>query len=261
MAKSKHYYIRKTHRWLGVILGIQFLFWTIGGLYFSWSNMDEVHGDFQKKNAPLLSSDISLVSPTMVLDSIKKVHQIDSVVSIQLIEILGKPFYQVRCISAIHNETKHEHDMKAMNHLANAETGLLRGPLTKEEAVDVAKMRFNGEPKVKSVEYLTGTNGHHEYRESPLPAYAITFEHPSKATVYVASELGTVQKFRNNKWRIFDFLWMMHTMDYEDRDNFGNNLLRFFSIFGLVTVLSGFALFFVSTKRKKKKTTHFPTLN
>ena len=78
MAKSKNYYIRKTHRWLGVILGIQFLLWTIGGLYFSWSNMDEVHGDFQKKNAPLLSSNISLVSPTMVLDTIKKVHRIDS---------------------------------------------------------------------------------------------------------------------------------------------------------------------------------------
>lgn len=183
MAKSKHYYIRKTHRWLGVILGIQFLLWTIGGLYFSWSNMDEVHGDFQKKNAPLLSSHISLVSPTVVLDTIRKVHQIDSIVSIQLIEILGKPFYQVRCISAIHNETNHEHDMQAMNHLANAETGQLRSPLTKEEAVEVAKMRFNGEPKVKSIEYLTGTNGHHEYRESPLPAYAITFEHLSKTTV------------------------------------------------------------------------------
>lgn len=261
MAKSKHYYIRKTHRWLGVILGIQFLLWTIGGLYFSWSNMDEVHGDFQKKNAPLLSSDISLISPTMVLDTIKKVHRIDSVVSIQLIEILGKPFYQVRCISAIHNGANHEHDMQAMNHLADAITGQLRGPLTKEEAVDVAKMRFNGEPKVKSVEYLTGTNGHHEYRESPLPAYAITFEHPSKTTVYVASELGTIQKFRNNKWRIFDFLWMMHTMDYESRDHIGNWLLRAFSIFGLVTVLSGFALFFVSSKRSKKKAIHFPSLD
>jgi len=141
MAKSKHYYIRKTHRWLGVILGIQFLLWTIGGLYFSWSNMDEVHGDFQKRNAPLLSSNISLISPTMVLDTIKKVHRIDSVVSIQLIEILGKPFYQVRCISAIHNHANHEHDMQEMNHLANAETGQLRGPLTKEEAVEVAKMR------------------------------------------------------------------------------------------------------------------------
>ncbi len=50
MARSKHYYIRKTHRYLGVILGIQFLFWTIGGLYFSWTNIDEIHGDFQHKH-------------------------------------------------------------------------------------------------------------------------------------------------------------------------------------------------------------------
>lgn len=191
----------------------------------------------------------------MVLDTIKKVHRIDSVVSIQLIEILGKPFYQVRCISAIHNETNHEHDIQAMDHLANAETGQLRGPLTREEATEVAKRRFNGEPKVKSIEYLTSTDGHHEYRESPLPAYAILFEHPSKTTVYVASELGTVQKFRNSKWRIFDFLWMMHTMDYESRDHIGNWLLRAFSIFGLVTVLSGFALFFISFKWGGKRVT------
>ncbi|MBN8674332.1 MAG: hypothetical protein J0L56_09365 [Chitinophagales bacterium] len=250
MAKSKHYYIRKTHRWLGVILGIQFMMWTIGGLYFSWSNIDEVHGDFQKKDAPFLSSDISLISPTAVLDTIKKIRQVDSVMSIQLIEILGKSFYQIRCINATHNEMNQKNKMQPMNYLANAETGKLRGPLTKEEAVEVAKMRFNSEPKVKSVEYLTATNSHHEYRESPLPAYAITFEHPSKTTVYVASELGTVQKFRNKKWRIFDFLWMMHTMDYESRDNFGNILLRIFSIFGLVTVVSGFVLFFVSFKRR-----------
>ncbi len=253
MAKSKHYYIRKTHRWLGVILGIQFLLWTIGGLYFSWSNIDEVHGDFQKKRAPLLSSNISLVSPTVVLDTIKKIHPIDSVVSIQLIEIFGKPFYQVCCMNVISNKANSKHGMQVINHLANAETGQLREPLTKEEAVTIAKMRFNGESKVATVEYLTGTDGHHEYRESPLPAYAITFEHPSATTVYVATELGTVQKFRNNKWRMFDFLWMMHTMDYKSRDYFGNWLLRAFSVFGLVTVLSGFVLFFISYKKRKKK--------
>jgi uncharacterized membrane protein YkoI len=256
MAKSKHYYIRKTHRWLGAILGIQFLLWSIGGLYFSWSNIDEVHGDFQKRNAPLLSSNISLVSPSVVLDTIKKVHRIDSVVSVQLIEILGKPFYQIRCITALHNEANHENDTHSMNHLANAETGQLRGPLTQKEAIEVAKMRFNGEPKVKSVEYLTQMNNHHEYRENPLPAYAVTFEHPTKTTVYISSELGTVQKFRNNKWRLFDFLWMMHTMDYEGRDNFGNWLLRSFSILGLVTILSGFLLF-VYSSHSLKRVFHF----
>lgn len=252
MAKSKHYYIRKSHRYLGVILGIQFLLWTIGGLYFSWSNMDEIHGDFERKEVPLLSSDISLVSPTVVLQAIKSAHRIDSIVSIQLIEILGKPCYQVRCISALNPANGHDHH-EAMNHLANAVTGELRGPLTKEEAIQMASAHFAGTPTVKAVEKITNTNSHHEYRENPLPAYAVTFEHPSNTTVYVASELGTVQKFRNEKWRVFDFLWMLHTMDYQSRDNLGNILLRAFSIFGLVTVISGFTLFFISSKKPGRK--------
>ncbi len=81
----------------------------------------------------------------------------------QLIEILGKLFCRIICVGAIHNETNHQYDMQSMNQLANAETGQLRVPLKKEEAIKVAKMRFNGEPKVKSLEYLTSTNGYHEY--------------------------------------------------------------------------------------------------
>jgi len=75
--------------------------------------------------------------------------------------------------------------------------------------------------------------------------------------VYVSAETGKVESFRNNKWRVFDFLWMMHTMDYKSRDNFNNFLLRTFSLFGLVTVISGFALYFVSSKpiRSMKKKT------
>lgn len=41
--------IRKVHRYLGVFLGIQFLFWTISGLYFSWTDIDEIHGDHLMK--------------------------------------------------------------------------------------------------------------------------------------------------------------------------------------------------------------------
>lgn len=251
MIRSKQYYFRKSHRWLGVLLGIQFIFWTLGGLYFSWSNMDEIHGDFQKKHAPLLSSNLTMVSPSTILDTIKTRHRIDSIVSIQLIEILGKPYYQIRCISALHDNVNSKHALASMNHLADALTGKLRGPITKEEAIAIARNGFNGPVDLKSVTYLNSTEADHEYREQPLPAYAIRFDHPSKTTVYVAAELGTIQKFRNEKWRIFDFLWMLHTMDYETRDHFGNWLLRFFSIFGLLTVLSGFILFFQTQKFKK----------
>ena len=87
MAKSRHYYIRKTHRYLGVILGIQFLFWTIGGLYFSWSNIDEIHGDFQKKELPVLNSRFDLVSPKMVIENIRKIKPVDSLMDVRLVQI------------------------------------------------------------------------------------------------------------------------------------------------------------------------------
>jgi hypothetical protein len=129
--------------------------------------------------------------------------------------------------------------------------GLCAPPLSIEEATALAKQQFNGEPTVKSVEEIKDVNGHHEYRENPLPAVAVTFEQPMSTTVYVANELGIVTKYRNTKWRIFDFLWMLHTMDYQSRDNIGNWLLRAFSVFGLVTIASGFTLFFISSKKFK----------
>jgi hypothetical protein len=254
MARSKHYYIRKTHRYLGVILGIQFLFWTVSGLYFSWTNIDEIHGDFEKRTPALLAADVEMVSPAIAIANLKKQYSVDSLIAIQVVNILGKPVYQVRFgqldkIGLGH----HGEQFVSKVALVNAATGELRQPLSETEAVALAKLRFNGEPVVSEIEYLQSTNPHHEYRESPLPAYAISFANEAKTTVYVSAELGTVQSFRNNKWRIFDWLWMTHTMDYEGRDDINNTLLRVFSLFGLVTVISGFVLYFISSRRFRKR--------
>ncbi len=240
-----HRKIRKSHRYLGVALGVQFLFWTLGGLYFSWSNMDEIHGDPQKRPAPLFDARQAWVSPATAIDALEKQTRVDSIVGIQTAEVLGTPVYQI-------HYTSREDDAGSFKRvqLADARTGKLRPPLTRAEAIRVASDRFNGEPTVTGVELLTETNGHHEYREQPLPAYAVTFASPGSTTVYVSTQLGTVQKYRNNKWRVFDFLWMLHTMDYQSRDNLGNWLLRAFSIFGLLTVASGFGLYFLSRKKK-----------
>ncbi len=245
MKRVLHLRVRRLHRYLGVILGVQFLFWTLGGLYFSWSDMDEVHGDHQRKKEALLPLSMAVVSPAVAWENIHKTKQADSLVGLSLISIVGKPVYQIKCLSKADGRTN--------TYLADALTGSLRTALTKEEAVKLATNQFHAHHTVVTkVEYLTTTNGHHEYREQPLPAYAVTFDHPSQTTVYVSAELGTVQKFRNNKWRMFDFLWMLHTMDYQSRDNIGNWALRLFSIAGLLTIVSGFALFWVSSRTLRR---------
>lgn len=239
-----NYAIRRTHRWLGVTIGIQFLAWTLGGLYFSWSDMDEVHGDYDKKMPALLAANVAYTFPAAALDSLRESKQIDSLADLRLVSILGKPHWQIAFFEKGH--AQHHEKIR----LADAVTGTLRPPLTESEAIAVAQGGYAGNGAVKSVEYLTAVNNHHEYREDPLPAVAVTFDDLRSTTVYVATELGTIQKFRNRPWRRFDFLWMLHTMDYAGRDNITNWLLRAFSILGLATVCSGFVLFFVSRKRK-----------
>lgn len=239
MKAKFHRLIRKSHRYLGIVLGIQFLAWTLGGLYFSWTDIGHIRGERLRKAAVLIPAGADLAKPSVALKQLQEQQLADSVVSVQLIDILGELHYQIIYRSNGDNRCQ----------LARATTGALRPALSRDEAVRLATNSLTMQAKILKVEHLTNTSRHHEYREKPLPAYAVTFSAPVNTTVYIASEMGTVQNFRNDPWRVFDFLWMLHTMDYKNRDDFNNTLLRLFSLFGVFTICSGYILFVVSSKR------------
>ena len=233
--KSPQYYIRKTHRYLGLFIGIQFMLWVLGGLYFSWTNIDKIHGDhlvnFPNPNISLTDS---LLSPNVAI--LKARLHPEKVKSLNLTRVLDQMVYQVETESSII--------------LINAQTGSIRPPLSQSEAADFAKKIFKPKSEISSIEYITKDNlqDHYQYRGGTLPAWAISFKHPSNSVVYISSEKGSFEKIRNRQWRLYDFLWMVHIMDYQTRDNLNNWLLRGFSILGLTTVLSGFTLFYQSSR-------------
>lgn len=235
--------VRKIHRYLGLFIGIQFLGWTISGLYFSWNDIDDVHGDHMRKNPSFISADASLASPQNSILELKSAARVDSIQSIQLLSVVGVPLYQINYFAG-HTGDVHLHAHTA---LADATTGRLRGPLTKTECVALAKDHVTGSARLKEVTLIQHTDGHHEYRGRPLPAYAVTFTDP-ECTVYVSPEKGSFQTIRHDQWRAFDFLWMFHTMDYAGRDDFNNWLLKTLSLFGLLTVVSGFTLYALTSK-------------
>jgi hypothetical protein len=85
-SKKTHLFIRRSHSYPGVVSGIQFLFWTVSDLYFSWSDIDEIHGDFQHKQPPLLSTSFNLISPSAVIEKLP--GKVDSIKQIQVVSIL-----------------------------------------------------------------------------------------------------------------------------------------------------------------------------
>ena len=137
--------------------------------------------------------------------------------------------------------------------LIHAESGNPKAEITKDEAKAIAESRIKDEYRVEHVNYLTETDAHHECRGRKLPVWQIEFEGNESLKAYIDAQNGDFQTVRHRDWRWFDFLWMTHTMDYQTRDDFNNILIRAFSGFGLLTVCSGFLLFFVTTKTKRKK--------
>ncbi len=232
--------IRKTHRYLGLFLGIQFLFWTISGLYFSWTNIDEIHGDHFKNMEYQPKAFNNLISPSQLNGS-------QGINTIELRDINNSPYYWVN-----------------NNQLYNAIDGSLKSNITKEEALYIAQLNMKDGLKVVSIEQIGETGKQHEYREKLLPAYVISYESDEALKSYVSITDGKFQTVRHRSWRWFDFLWMTHTMDYEGRDNFNTIVLRVFSLLGLITVLSGFLLWFTSSptirKLKKKILTQKPKI-
>lgn len=237
--RSATYRARKLHRYLGVFLGVQFILWTIGGLYFSWVNLDAVHGDHLHRAPSLLPADVALASPAVAIAALRARERVDSVVRVELVPVVGRPTWRLRYL------TVRDGRPARLVQLADGATGALRPAVARDEAIAIARASFAGSAAVSATSYLTADSvgSHHEYRGQPLPAWAVRFAHGEGATAYVAAELGETIRIRNDRWRVFDFLWMLHTMDYEGRDNFNNLALRAFSVLGLVTVLSGFVLF------------------
>jgi uncharacterized iron-regulated membrane protein len=217
--------IRKTHRFLGITIGLQFLLWTLSGLYFSWTNINEIHGD------PFLAHKTVSVDAESVTFDPEKFGQ--TPISQLELKILGDESYWWV------NESI----------LVDAESHAVVDQIPQALAARILKQHLKDTTlKVVQTKLLEEVGAHHEYRGRPLPVWAFTLDHPEALTAYISASDGEFQRVRHRKWRIFDALWMFHTMDYAGRDNFNNLLLRAFSLFGLFTICSGFALFW-ATKR------------
>ena len=55
---------------------------------------------------------------------------------------------------------------------------------------------------------------------------------------------GDIVAIRSAQWRIWDLMWGFHIMDWQERDNIDNILLKIFSVLALISSLSGILLYF-----------------
>ncbi|MFL2700823.1 MAG: PepSY domain-containing protein [Gammaproteobacteria bacterium] len=115
-------------------------------------------------------------------------------------------------------------------------------PLTKQEALLITSQKTTLNPLEAIL--IEDVKPGSEYRGA-LPAYKVKTDSKDKINVYVGYMTGDISSIRSDSWRIWDLMWSLHIMDYRERDNINNILLKFLSVLALITSLSGITLFFI----------------
>ena len=117
--------------------------------------------------------------------------------------------------------------------------------LSSEEAMTIAKEKTSLNPV--SVSLIEKVERGVEYRGRRLPIYKVSTDTNDGINIYVDSMTGDIAAIRSDSWRVWDLLWALHIMDYQDRDNINNLLLKMFSVLALISSITGIILFFKKT--------------
>jgi hypothetical protein len=222
---------RTTHKWLALVVAIQAVFWTLSGIYMTAVHIDIIHGDRLVKAAaaqPL--SFAGLIEPAHLT------HLAPGLKSARLESQLGQPVYVV--------------ETEAGKALFDARSGAQLSPLSEAQARARAQALFAEDGKVVSADLLT--KAPLEVQTRPMPLWRVEFEGAWRPTFYISPFTGELVSRRHDLWRTFDFVWMFHIMDYDDRQDVNNPLIRIFTWMAVATAATGGWLLIYSFRRKRR---------
>lgn len=233
-----------SHRWLGLLVSLQLLAWSVGGFMFSILDIDNVHGDWERNVdplAPVRLSDIRLTPSEAVERAAAEGVLAADVASVAVrTRHNGQTVYELL-------DTKN-----APLATVDASAGEVVRRIGPDQASAAALRDFLPQAKVLSVRFLED-DPPLEYRGKPMPVYQVALDHPKETHVYVQPVTGQVITRRNRPWRIFDFFWMLHIMDYGRRENFNHRLLTTMSLVAVLTSASGLAMWSFRLPKWRRK--------
>jgi len=223
------FWVRRAHKWIGLVIGVQALLWMVSGVYMTAISLEVIHGDHL---AHVFDEPLVRNAQRIDIEQLAKLHP--GFESLKLKTFLGKEVYELK--------------QAGKTRLVDASSGVLLSPLGREQIVTRAKDIYQGEAQIREVTWIT--QAPQEVAKRPVPMWAVRFDDRADSTLYFSPDSGDLLARRHNLWRWFDFLWMLHIMDYDTRDDVNNTLLRAAAGVGLAFALSGAWLVFYSFRRR-----------
>ncbi len=217
------------HKWIGLVIGIQVFLWIVGGLVMTWFDLEIVRGEHNiAEQAPITLGPDSAAGMSNLLAARADIS------TVRVKGLLGQAYYEAITLTG-------------ERLLFDAASGDQVSPISADFAARVAVADFAGEAAPSEPTWIEEHNL--EYR-GPLPVWQVILNDEEGTHLYVSPTTGAVIARRNSIWRVFDFFWMLHIMDYENRTDFNHPLVVWMSVFATILAITGIILiFFRFTKR------------
>ena len=217
----KSIWLRKIHKWVGLMIGLQFLIWAISGTAMALLDMDEVAGGEMVERPGVA------VPPAGQWSSIRQALAGQKLTGMRLRSLPTGQAVEVATDSGIRlfevaTGRPIEIDARTAGGIAQAAhpTGL--APV---QVVQLTELTL-------------------PVREHALPIWQADFADENHSSYYVSGSTGELLERRNDSWRWWDFFWMLHNMDYAKRTSFNHPLIIMVGFAMSWLAVTGFWLLF-----------------
>ncbi|MEM8826055.1 MAG: PepSY domain-containing protein [Pseudomonadota bacterium] len=227
MVNRTHRIATKLHKWIALVAGVQLMLWTVSGLFMTIWPIETVRGEhlMAKAEAPVL--DRPFVMPDF--DG-------EPVTDVALRNIGARAVLVVT------------HPTRRMMH--DPYTGAAIPPPDAERIAALAGIAVADAAAIEEVS-LIEADPPSEWRGA-LPVWQVRFAGPERLRLYMDAVTGEVLTRRTRLWRVYDFMWMLHIMDYDEREDFNNPLVQLAAGLGLSVAISGLVLTFYRVLRRRR---------
>jgi hypothetical protein len=216
---------------------VQLLLWFSSGLLMSVLPIERVRGEHlvARDSATPLTSAQQLASPANVLREAP-----GPVRELRYTSLLDQPVAELTLVDG----TVRLHDARSARLLPRID-----GPV----AVRVARAAYRG-PGSPSATVSDMRTPSTEFR-GKLPVWRIEFADAEKTRVFVSPESGRIVAVRTGTWRLYDFFWGLHIMDWKNHEDFNTPWMIAFAAGGLTLAIAGVVLLYMRWPRRRRRKT------
>lgn len=215
----------KWHIWLGWLVGVPVVMWTVSGLVMVAKPIEEVRGSHLRQDVEEAPLALDQIGPIKVESGLVKAATLSS--------SNGVPIWKLEYT-----------DGGIVRYSA---TGGQLPPLSEADARAVVMQEIKGGNEIESAVLFDAAEVPFDFRR-PLNVWQIALKDGTH--IYVGRDTGNIEAVRTRWWRIFDFMWGIHIMDLQEREDTSHPILILFAALGVIGSLLGCILMF---RRRKAR--------